>query len=136
MTILQLLLFAPATASVRGGCVVVTGASRGIGAGIAKAFASEGAASVCLVARSEAALQNTCSVLRSAHPSVSFHPILADVTRSGDRDRIVQTVEAIGGQQLLLINNAGVEAWGPYEHATEATGPSALASTRRGGTLG
>ncbi|EOD04630.1 hypothetical protein EMIHUDRAFT_259507, partial [Emiliania huxleyi CCMP1516] len=55
--------------SIRGGCVVVTGASRGLGVGIARAFATEGAATVCLVARSEAGLQSVCRGLAAEHPN-------------------------------------------------------------------
>ena len=106
--------------SIRGGCVVVTGASRGLGVGIARAFATEGAATVCLVARSEAGLQSVCRGLAAEHPNVCFHPVAADVTDPGGRARIVRSVESIG-QRLLLVNNAGIESWGPFEHATEAS---------------
>ena len=108
--------------AVKGRCVVVTGASRGLGVSIARAFACAGAASVCLVARSEETLQTTCAELRAEHPCISFFPLVADVTSSEDRTHLVAAVKAsAAAAPLVLINNAGVEAWGPFEHATEAS---------------
>jgi len=130
MAILLLVLLSAVSisaVSIQGGCVVVTGASRGLGVGIARAFAEAGAATVCLVARSEAALHSTCSELIAEHPNVDFQSIVADVTRSDDRARIVRTVEATGTRRLLLINNAGIESWGPFEHATDASVDEQLA---------
>ena len=93
-----LLAFASVVASlpsgmhpIRGKRVVVTGASRGLGLEIASAFASEGAASVYLVARTAAALEATCFRLSAEHPEVEFVPIAADVTSAADRLRVVET---------------------------------------------
>ena len=103
---------------IRGRNVVVTGASRGLGVSIAGAFASEGATSVCLVARSAAALDDACASLSSEHPAVAFHPIAADVTVPAERHRVVDTALEVGGPVSVLVNNAGVERWGRYEEST------------------
>ena len=89
---------------IRGRCVVVTGGSRGFGVEIARAFAREAPASICLVARSAAALESTCESLAAEHPGVEFHPIVADITSGVDRSLIVDTVQqlrAVGGWQQL-----------------------------------
>jgi len=92
---------------------VVTGASRGIGAGIAERLAAEGAA-VAIVARTLAegdranlpgSLEATADRLRSYGNPVAI--IAADLTDGDDRARIVpEAVEQLGGPVEILVNNA------------------------------
>jgi citronellol/citronellal dehydrogenase len=92
---------------------VVTGASRGIGAGIAERLSAEGA-SVAIVARTLAvggrpnlpgSLEETAERLRAYGNPVAL--IAADLTDGDDRARIVpEAVDRLGGPIDVLVNNA------------------------------
>ncbi len=98
---------------------IVTGASRGIGAGIAKRFAAEGA-KVALVARTvEEGGSHLPGSLNAVAEWIRAHGgqcicIAADLASEEDRERIVPaTIEAFGGVDIL-VNNA---AWGRWQPA-------------------
>ena len=91
--------------------VLVTGASRGIGAALASSFATAGAR-VALVARSEAPIAELAGSLGGrAYPAD-----LAD--REQVRD-LVARVEAEGGPIDVLVNNAGLEHAGDFARQSE-----------------
>lgn len=93
---------------------IVTGASSGIGKAIALALGSAGAR-VALAARSNDKLE---AVAREIGGSAVAIP--TDVAKPEDRDRLIRaTVDAFGGLDLL-INVAGVGAWGHFATSTEA----------------
>jgi NAD(P)-dependent dehydrogenase (short-subunit alcohol dehydrogenase family) len=82
--------------------VLITGASQGIGEGLAKAFAEEGC-DVHLVARSADRLETIKAEILAKHPvNVTIQPL--DMTQKG---AIAQVVEAAGDIDIL-VNNAGV----------------------------
>ncbi len=91
--------------------VIVTGASRGIGAAMAERFAAEGA-SVVITARTadhhdhlEGSLAET--VARCARFGTRVVPVVADLADADDRARIVPAaVAALGGPIDILVNNA------------------------------
>lgn len=85
--------------------VVITGASRGLGAAIAMDLAAPGVTLV-LGARDAAHLQRTADAVRARGASVVA--VAMDVTRSDDRERLIAAAEREGGISAL-INNAGVE---------------------------
>ena len=97
---------------------LVTGASRGIGAGIAERLAAEGA-DVALVARTrsehavlEGSLEETAARCE-AHGARSV-VIVADITRTDDRERLVgEAVEGLGGSIDVLVNNAAAAIYQP-----------------------
>merc|ERR1712137_414168 len=87
--------------------VVITGASAGIGAALAKHFASIGA-EVCLVARREESLKLVQEQCKAINPSFVSHVIVADVSEKEECKRIIQSsIEAMGGIDVLLLN-AGI----------------------------
>lgn len=86
---------------ISGARVLITGASRGIGASMARAFADEGA-TVALAARSAEQLEELASELGGNAYAV-------DLGRSADVDGFIDRVEADGGPVDILINNAGIE---------------------------
>ncbi len=88
--------------SLSGRTAVVTGASRGIGAGIAAALAAEGAR-VVLLARNEAKLKE-----RSASIKGSI-PIACDVTKPDSVEKAGKRIASeLKGAPDILVNNAGI----------------------------
>ncbi len=81
--------------------VLVTGASQGIGEGLAKAFAAEGC-HLALVARSADKLDALAAALRAAH-GVGVDVLALDMTRPG----AVEDIVAFAGDADVLVNNAG-----------------------------
>jgi len=83
---------------------LVTGAGRGIGAGIARAYAQAGA-DLVLVARTAAELEDVAAAVRAAGRSASVIPAdLTDVSRAAE---IVDRTVAEHGGLDILVNNAG-----------------------------
>jgi short-subunit dehydrogenase len=82
--------------------VVITGASRGIGAAIARELARRGD-SLVLTARSREGLEETAA----ASPNGRTHIVTADVTRRGDVERIRDEAIRVFGHVDVWINNAG-----------------------------
>lgn len=83
--------------------VLITGASRGLGAALAEALAKRGAA-VALVARHEGALAGVVARVR-AGGGTAF-PIVADVADKGSTHRISGQAAAVLGRVDVLIHNA------------------------------
>jgi short-subunit dehydrogenase len=82
--------------------VVITGASRGIGAAIARELARRGD-NLVLAARSRAGLEDVAS----ASPSTRVHIVTADVSQRGDVERIRDEAIRAFGHVDVWINNAG-----------------------------
>jgi NAD(P)-dependent dehydrogenase (short-subunit alcohol dehydrogenase family) len=97
---------------------IVTGASRGIGAGIAERLAAEGA-HVAIVARTldqhdhlPGSLQETAARLAGYGTTVAI--VVADITDEDDRLRLVrEAVGALGGPIEILVNNAAAGMYQP-----------------------
>ncbi len=90
------------SASLKNKSVIVTGASKGIGKGIARVFAAHGAR-VLLVARTAAEGTAAAEDLRAAGGTVSF--FAADVTRRSDVAAMVaEAVNRHGGLDVLCAN--------------------------------
>jgi NADP-dependent 3-hydroxy acid dehydrogenase YdfG len=88
--------------SLSGRTAVVTGASRGIGAGIAKALGEQGAR-VVLIARTKARLEEQASSIKGSIP------ITADVTDPASVERAAsKIVSELKGAPDILVNNAGI----------------------------
>jgi NADP-dependent 3-hydroxy acid dehydrogenase YdfG len=88
-----------------GKAALVTGGSAGIGKGIARALAREGA-DVAICARRRDALEATATELR-AETGRKIVAIPADLTRTEDAERFVTTAAAELGRVDILVNNAG-----------------------------
>jgi 7-alpha-hydroxysteroid dehydrogenase len=83
---------------------LVTGAGRGIGAGIAQAYARAGA-DVVLVARTAGELEDVAAAIQAAGRSATVIP--ADLTDVSRAVRIVERTIAEHGRLDILVNNAG-----------------------------
>jgi short-subunit dehydrogenase len=91
---------------------VVTGASGGIGAGLAAMLAAEGAR-VVLAARREAALDRVANdIRRRGGTAIS---IVTDLTRDESIANLVGETRAQLGRIDVLVNNAGYAVWKPLE---------------------
>jgi enoyl-[acyl-carrier-protein] reductase (NADH) len=73
--------------------VSITGASRGIGAGVAEAFAAEGA-DLHLAARGEADLRAVARAVRDRH-NVAVETTVADLTDGSDRRRLAEAWQGV-----------------------------------------
>jgi short-subunit dehydrogenase len=96
--------------------VIVTGASSGIGAATAVAFAQSGA-SVTLAARSA---ERLAEVVRDMAAPDRTLVLPADVTRSEDCERLARLTAERFGRVDVLVNNAGIGHWTTFEELTEA----------------
>jgi meso-butanediol dehydrogenase / (S,S)-butanediol dehydrogenase / diacetyl reductase len=99
-----------------GKSVVITGASRGIGAGIARRFGQEGAR-VFASANEEAVLQ-VAQELREA--GVEATGIVCDVTSASEVDSLYESVYQQTGSVDVAVHNAGVITIAELENLTEA----------------
>jgi len=88
-----------------GRVVVITGASTGIGRGIANAFVREGAKAV-LAARNEQRLKIVANELQSQGARVLAVP--TDVSRESDVIVLFEKSKSEFGRVDILINNAGI----------------------------
>ena len=96
---------------LRGKRVLITGASRGIGESLARAFAGAGA-TVALVARTEEAIRALAAELGgTAHP--------ADLSDPKQVAILISHVEDEAGPVDVLVNNAGVGTPGAFTDAPD-----------------
>jgi 2-deoxy-D-gluconate 3-dehydrogenase len=102
---------------LRGQVALVTGASKGLGYGIAKAMANAGAR-VAVAARDTAALQQLADEI--AAEGGEALPVELDVRDIQQIDRAVQQVDDHFGQLDILVNNAGLGANHAAVDVTEA----------------
>lgn len=88
-----------------GKVAVVTGSSRGIGAGIAEALAGQGAQVVINHRDSAAGAEEVATAIKSTGGEATV--IQADVSQSAEAQRLIKTSIDTYGQIDILVNNAG-----------------------------
>jgi 3-oxoacyl-[acyl-carrier protein] reductase len=101
-----------------GKVAVVTGASKGIGAGIAKALAAEGASVVVNYASSKAGADAVVSAITTAGGKAVS--VGGDVSKAADAQGIVDAAIETYGRLDILVNNSGVYEFASIEEITEA----------------
>ena len=100
-----------------GKVAVVTGASKGIGASIAKHLAAEGASVVVNYASSKSGADKVVSEITGAGGKAVA--VQGDVAKKTDIDRLFTETKKAFGQVDILVNNAGVYEFGPLEQISE-----------------
>ena len=100
----------------KGQVAVVTGASKGIGAAIARHLAAEGAAVVVNYSSSkEGAERVVADITRTGGRAVA---VQADVARKADIQRLFAETRKAFGRLDVLVNNAGVYEFAPLAEVT------------------
>src|SRR5947209_366588 len=103
---------------IRGAVALVTGASRGIGKGIALAFGRAGMrVAVNYRSRADEAAAVVDAIKGAGGDAIALR---ADVSQSGDVERLVREVESAFGHINVLVNNAGILGVLAYEQVDEA----------------
>jgi NAD(P)-dependent dehydrogenase (short-subunit alcohol dehydrogenase family) len=97
---------------LKGKCALITGASRGIGRGIAGVFADEGAdVAVNYVANRKSAEEVAAGLRTKGRRAMTVH---ADVAKRTDVEAMIEQVWNELGRIDVLVNNAGIETIVPF----------------------
>ena len=105
------------SAKLAGKVALVTGASKGIGAGIAKELAAQGASVVVNYASSAAGAQRVVDAITQAGGKAIA--VQADIADPAALERLFAAAKEAYGHLDILVNNAGVYAFGPIETVTK-----------------
>ena len=102
---------------LNGKVAVVTGASKGIGAGIAKEFGEAGAAVIVNYASSKTDADKVVNeITKRGGKAVA---VQGSVTKKDDVEKLFAAAEKAFGKLDILVNNAGVYEFVPLEDVTE-----------------
>ncbi|HEY2758689.1 MAG TPA: glucose 1-dehydrogenase [Pseudolabrys sp.] len=100
-----------------GKVAVVTGASKGIGAGIAQALGAAGASVVVNYANSKEAADRVVSEVKAKGGKAIA--VKGDMAKAADVQHLFAETKKAFGKLDVLVNNAGVYAFAPIEEVTE-----------------
>ncbi|HLP02728.1 MAG TPA: glucose 1-dehydrogenase [Opitutaceae bacterium] len=104
------------THQLAGKTALVTGASKGIGAAIAKHLAAAGAQVVVNYSSSKAGADQVVAAITAAGGKAVA--LRADVSNPAEAERLVAETQAAFGRLDILVNNAGVYEFGPLAAIT------------------
>ena len=103
---------------LQGKVAIVTGASKGIGASIAKHLAESGAAVVVNYASSKEGVDRVVADIESRGGRAVA--VQADVAQAADVERLFSEAKTTFGRVDVVVNNAGIYEFAPIEQVTEA----------------
>jgi len=103
---------------LQGKVAVVTGASKGIGAGIARALGAAGAAVVVNYASDKAGAEKAVADIKAKGGQAIA--VKADVSKLAEVKRLFDETRKTFGKLDVLVNNAGVYKFAPIEETSEA----------------
>jgi 3-oxoacyl-[acyl-carrier protein] reductase len=106
------------TKKLAGKIAVVTGASKGIGAAIAKHLAANGAAVIVNYASSKTGADRIVAEITSAGGKALA--VQGDVAKRADIEKLFSETTRAFGKIDILVNNAGIYEFAPLEQITEA----------------
>jgi 3-oxoacyl-[acyl-carrier protein] reductase len=101
---------------LEGKVAIITGASKGIGAGIAKQFAAEGASVVVNYASSKDAAEKVVKAITAKGGKAIA--VQGDIARQADIERVFAETKKQFGKLDILVNNAGVYEFSPIDGIT------------------
>lgn len=104
-------------AKLSGKVAVVTGASKGIGAAIAKALAGEGASVVVNYASSKVGADAVVEAIAAAGGKAIA--VQGDVSKAADAQQLVETAVREFGRLDVLVNNSGVYEFASIDEVSE-----------------
>lgn len=99
--------------SLKGQVAVITGATNGIGLGMAKGLAGADIDQIILTYRSEKALEDSTKIIKEVNPEVKIDSVYANFLE-GTEEELVQKIfkesmeKSVTGKVNILINNAGI----------------------------
>src|SRR5476651_2055452 len=102
---------------LKGKVAVVTGASKGIGAAIAKALGAEGASIVVNYASSKEGADKVVAAITAAGGKAVA--VGGDVSKASEAQGIIDAAIKNYGRLDILVNNSGVYEFAPLENITE-----------------
>jgi 3-oxoacyl-[acyl-carrier protein] reductase len=100
-----------------GKIAIVTGASKGIGAGIAKGLAAEGAAVVVNYASSKEGADHVVGEIKAKGGTAIA--VQGDVAKASDVKKLFEETRRAFGRLDILVNNAGIYHFSPLEEVSE-----------------
>ena len=102
---------------LEGKVAIVTGASKGIGASIAKHLAEAGAAVVVNYASSKDGADRVVAEIESGGGRAVA--VRGDVAQAADVERVFSMAKTTFGRLDIVVNNAGIYEFAPIEQVTE-----------------
>jgi 3-oxoacyl-[acyl-carrier protein] reductase len=102
---------------LKGKTAIVTGASKGIGAGIAKGFGAAGAKIVVNYASDKAGAEKAVAEIKARGGEAVA--VQADMSKAAEVTRLFDEAAKAFGRLDVLVNNAGIYQFAPLEEVTE-----------------
>jgi NAD(P)-dependent dehydrogenase (short-subunit alcohol dehydrogenase family) len=99
--------YATMTQSLKDKIAIITGGSRGIGASVAKLFASEGA-KVVICATDKAVLEEQSLSIKEETGNKNILPLTLDLSKTADIEMLFEETDKVFGKCDIFINNASV----------------------------